>query len=132
MKRANWTESGTWIHRRADRPDLPGIPFNPMINKVVNLKTGTEPLYDFTAEDGIRHRVWEIDNADSIQTVEEAFAEIPATYIADGHHRAASAVKVGLKRREENPDYTGKEPFNYFLSVLFPDDQLMIMPYNRG
>ncbi|WP_349770328.1 DUF1015 family protein, partial [Hungatella sp.] len=104
---------------------------NTMINKVVNLKTGTEPLYDFTAEDGIRHRVWEIDNADSIQTVEEAFAEIPATYIADGHHRAASAVKVGLKRREENPDYTGKEPFNYFLSVLFPDDQLMIMPYNR-
>ena len=52
-------------------------------------------------------------------------------YIADGHHRAASAVKVGLKRREENPGYTGEEPFNYFLSVLFPDDQLMIMPYNR-
>ena len=105
---------------------------NAMINKVVDLKTGTEPLYDFTAEDGIRHRVWEIGNADSILTVEEAFAGIPATYIADGHHRAASAVKVGLKRREEHPDYTGNEPFNYFLSVLFPDDQLMIMPYNRG
>lgn len=104
---------------------------NAMINKIVALKTGTEPLYDFTAEDGIRHRVWEIDNADSIQRIEEAFAEVPATYIADGHHRAASAVKVGLKRREEHPDYTGKEPFNYFLSVLFPDDQLMIMPYNR-
>ena len=104
---------------------------NAMINKVVDLKTGTEPLYDFTAEDGIRHRVWEIGNADSILTVEAAFAGIPATYIADGHHRAASAVKVGLKRREEHPDYTGNEPFNYFLSVLFPDDQLMIMPYNR-
>ena len=56
---------------------------------------------------------------------------IPATYIADGHHRAASAVKVGLKRREENPGYTGEEPFNYFLSVLFPDEELMILPYNR-
>lgn len=104
---------------------------NETINKLVGLKTGTKPLYDFTAEDGIRHRVWEIDNADSILTIEEAFAAVPATYIADGHHRAASAVKVGLKRREENPGYTGKEPFNYFLSVLFPDDQLMIMPYNR-
>lgn len=104
---------------------------NDTINKMVGLKTGTKPLYDFTAEDGIRHRVWEINNADSILTIEEAFAAVPATYIADGHHRAASAVKVGLKRREENPEYTGKEPFNYFLSVLFPDDQLMIMPYNR-
>lgn len=101
------------------------------INKLVALKTGTAPLYDFTADDGIRHRVWEVDNADSILTIEEAFAAVPATYIADGHHRAASAVKVALKRREENPGYTGKEPFNYFLSVLFPDEQLMIMPYNR-
>ena len=101
------------------------------INKFVALKTGTAPLYDFTADDGIRHRVWEVDNADSILTIEEAFAAVPATYIADGHHRAASAVKVALKRREENPGYTGREPFNYFLSVLFPDEQLMIMPYNR-
>lgn len=101
------------------------------INKLVELKKASEPLYDFVAEDGISHRVWEIDHADTIQSLEEAFERIPATYIADGHHRAASAVKVGLKRRKENPDYTGKEPFNYFLSVLFPDDQLMIMPYNR-
>lgn len=56
---------------------------------------------------------------------------MPATYIADGHHRAASAVKVGLKRRQENPGWTGEEPFNYFLSVLFPDEQLRILPYNR-
>ena len=63
--------------------------------------------------------------------VQDAFAQIPATYIADGHHRAASAVKVGLKRREEDPGYTGHEPFNYFLSVLFPDEELMILPYNR-
>lgn len=104
---------------------------DPMINKFVALKTSGTPLYDFTADDGVRHRVWEVDCADKLLMIEEAFARIPAVYIADGHHRAASAVKVGLKRRKENPDYTGKEPFNYFLSVLFPDDQLMIMPYNR-
>ncbi len=61
----------------------------------------------------------------------QAFAEIDSIYIADGHHRAASAVRVGLMRREANPGYTGKEEFNYFLSVLFPDEQLMIMDYNR-
>ena len=63
--------------------------------------------------------------------MEQAFAAVPTTYIADGHHRCASAVKVGLKRRKEHPDYTGQEEFNRFLSVLFPDDQLYIMPYNR-
>lgn len=89
------------------------------------------PLYDFVSEDAIRHRVWMIGARNLVQAVEDAFATIPATYIADGHHRAASAVKVGLKRREENPDYTGKEPFNYFLSVLFPDEELKILPYNR-
>ena len=66
-----------------------------------------------------------------IAQLSECFAQIPCTYIADGHHRCASAVKVGLKRREENPGYTGDEEFNRFLSVLFPDDQLYIMPYNR-
>ncbi len=92
---------------------------------------GETPLYDFVSEDGIGHRVWRIQDAGKVQAIEKAFQAIPATYIADGHHRAASAVKVGQKRRRENPGYTGKEPFNYFLSVLFPEDQLMIMPYNR-
>lgn len=104
---------------------------NETINKLVKLKTGTKPLYDFITEDHVGHRVWEIENADTIKSIEDAFLEIPATYIADGHHRAASAVKVGLKRRMEQPECTGKEPFHYFLSVLFPDDQLFIMPYNR-
>lgn len=63
--------------------------------------------------------------------IEEAFAKIPAIYIADGHHRCASAVKVGLKRREQHPDYTGEEEFNYFLSVIFPDEELQILDYNR-
>lgn len=89
------------------------------------------PLYDFVSEDGIRHRVWSIGDRDRVAAVEKAFEEIPATYIADGHHRAASAVKVGLKRRKENPGYTGREPYNFFLSVLFPDEELKILPYNR-
>ena len=94
------------------------------------VKQGT-PLYDFVSEDGIGHRVWRLDDREQAEAVESAFAGIPATYIADGHHRAASAVKVGLRRREENPGYTGEEPFNYFLSVLFPDEELKILPYNR-
>lgn len=89
------------------------------------------PLYDFLAADGIRHRVWCISDTQTIHDIEQLFADMPCTYIADGHHRCASAVKVGLKRRQENPDYTGKEEFNRFLSVLFPDDQMYIMPYNR-
>lgn len=92
----------------------------------------TKPtLYDFVSDDGIRHRVWRIDGADRTDAIEAAFAAILSTYIADGHHRAASAVKVGLKRRTKHPGYTGEEPFNYFLSVLFPDEELMILPYNR-
>ena len=104
---------------------------NEQINQIVaEVKCG-EPEYDFTSEDGIRHRVFMIAEDDKIKTLQEAFSEIGEIYIADGHHRAASAVKVGLKRREEHPDYNGTEEFNYFLSVLFPDDQLMIMDYNR-
>jgi uncharacterized protein (DUF1015 family) len=101
------------------------------INGIVARVIGTKPLYDFTAEDGVSHKIWQVIDEKTVGEIEEAFVGVPATYIADGHHRAASAVKVGCKRREENPGYTGEEPFNYFLSVLFPDEQLMIMPYNR-
>ena len=99
-------------------------------NEVAKAKE-TKPLYSFTSPDGIRHQVYKISNAQSVENIEKAFAGIDDIYIADGHHRAASAVKVGLKRRKEHPDYTGEEEFNYFLSVLFPDEELMIMPYNR-
>ncbi|MFQ9030770.1 MAG: DUF1015 domain-containing protein [Waltera sp.] len=75
--------------------------------------------------------VWVIDNDSDVAMIEEAFGKIPAIYIADGHHRCASAVKVGLKRREQYPDYTGEEEFNYFLSVIFPDEELRILDYNR-
>lgn len=104
---------------------------NREINDVVEQVKKETALYDFVAEDGIRHRVWVIHKAEDIQTIEAAFASIGEIYIADGHHRAASAVRVGFLRREAHPNYSGDEEFNYFLSVLFPDDQLMIMDYNR-
>ena len=102
-----------------------------MINQIVENEKKKKPVYDFISVDGIGHRVWIISDDRVINDLETAFSAIPSTYIADGHHRCASAVKVGLKRRKENPDYTGQEEFNRFLSVLFPDDQLYIMPYNR-
>lgn len=102
------------------------------INAVISeVKQESQAIYDFVSEDGIRHCVWKISDLNQIQRLEDAFEKIPNTYIADGHHRAASAVKVGLGRRNQHPDYTGEEEFNYFLSVLFPDDQLYIMDYNR-
>ena len=94
-------------------------------------KKGHDPLFDFIAEDGVGHKVWLIDEPTMITSLVEAFARVEALYIADGHHRAASAVKVAQMRRETNPEYTGEEPYNYFLSVLFPDDQLSILDYNR-
>lgn len=104
---------------------------NQTINEIVGRMKIQETLYDFTSEDGVRHRVWVIEEKPDMEAIEKAFASMNSIYIADGHHRCASAVKVSLKRRMANPDFTGKEEFNYFLSVLFPDDQLMIMDYNR-
>lgn len=89
------------------------------------------PVYDFTAEDGIGHTAWVIDDAATVEQIEQIFASIDALYIADGHHRCASAVRVAQMRREQHPDYTGQEEFNFFLSVIFPADQLHIMDYNR-
>lgn len=100
------------------------------VERAVEAQEG-QALYDFVSEDKIRHTVYEIIDQEQILAIREAFLDMQSVYIADGHHRAASAVKVGLKRREEHPDYDGTEEFNYFLSVLFPDDELMIMDYNR-
>ncbi|MEE1354598.1 MAG: DUF1015 family protein [Absicoccus porci] len=88
----------------------------------------TQPIYDFDKEDGVHHRVWIVKKTIPI---EEAFHKIPYTYIADGHHRCESAVQVGLKRRKEHPNYTGKEEFNFFLSVAFCEEELRIFDYNR-
>lgn len=105
---------------------------NDDINQIVNdwIKFH-KPLYDFTSEDGITHIVWDINDEDKVNRISELFDGINYLYIADGHHRSASSVKVGLKRREENPNYTGDEEFNYFMSVIFPDEDLFIMDYNR-
>lgn len=102
-----------------------------VLKQLIRLVTANQPLYSFTSEDGITHNVWKLAQREQIETVRDTFAGMDAIYIADGHHRAASAVKVGLKRRQEHPDYDGTEEFNYFLSVLFPDDELKILPYNR-
>jgi uncharacterized protein (DUF1015 family) len=101
------------------------------VDDIVSRAKEAEKLYGFTSPDGITHNVWVIDAEEDIAQIEKAFDSINEIYIADGHHRAASAVKAGLHLREKNPGYDGSEEFNYFLSVLFPHDQLMIMPYNR-
>lgn len=105
--------------------------FNESVDGEIKKAKEKPALYDFVADDGIAHRVWIINNASSVEIIKNAFAGMNDIYIADGHHRCASAVKVGLKKREENPGFTGNEEFNFFLSVLFPDEQLMIMDYNR-
>ncbi len=98
------------------------------VTALVNAKTKEKPLHDFTAPDGIRHSVWRI--AGGAEWV-AAFGGVPVTYIADGHHRAASAARVARLRRERNPQHTGAEDYNWFLCVLFPASELKILPYNR-
>lgn len=105
--------------------------YNAAIDAEIKKAMANPALYDFVADDGITHRVWVINDADSVKIIRDAFAEMNDIYIADGHHRCASAVKVGFKKRDAKPNYTGDEEFNFFLSVLFPDEQLMIMDYNR-
>ncbi len=101
------------------------------VKKLIDSKKLEEKLYGFTSADGITHNIWKLDQEEVVNNMKKEFEKIPAVYIADGHHRAASAVKVGLKRREEQQEYTGNEEFNFFLSVLFPAEELLIMPYNR-
>ncbi|MGI6719067.1 MAG: DUF1015 domain-containing protein [Bacteroidales bacterium] len=100
-----------------------------IVNKVVK---NTKPIYDFVANDGFGHHFWLIDDDEDIKNITEIFAkEIPHTYVADGHHRTAAAARVGKVREEENKNHTGKEEYNYFLAVHFPDNQLKIIDYNR-
>lgn len=101
---------------------------NSHINSVVAGTENTKALFDFTADDGVRHAAWRI--ADS-HDMEGAFEAVPRCYIADGHHRFAAAVKVGRERRNANPNHTGQEEYNWVLAVLFPASQLQILPYNR-
>jgi uncharacterized protein (DUF1015 family) len=101
------------------------------INKIVDKYTAKEPIYNFIADDKVTHMVWKIDKEEDIKALVDQFEAVKSLYIADGHHRTASAVRVGMMRREQNPNYNGEEEFNYFLSVIFPDKDLQIMDYNR-
>ncbi len=103
-------------------------PDNAPIDAMVETTCQGAPLYDFTAEDGIRHTVWKISDNEPYLS---AFTTIPAFYVADGHHRSASAARVGRERREANPNHTGNEDYNWFLTVLFPASQLIVLAYNR-
>ena len=102
-----------------------------VVDMIIEREKKNDPLYDFVSEDRIRHTVWRISDTGSILALQFAFTQIPNTYIADGHHRAASAVRVAGMRRLSYPDYDGTEEFNWFLSVLFPESQLRIFDYNR-
>lgn len=104
---------------------------DPVLDRLTDDCKKSAPEYDFVTPEGVRNRVWIISGPSLVETIRSAFAGIGQIYIADGHHRCASAVKVGLARREKTPGYTGEEEFNYFLSVLFPENQLKIMDYNR-
>lgn len=106
----------------------------PVLDMIVGAATTSTPLYDFTDDEGVHQTVWEVVRHDAVDALRAMLGTIPCAYIADGHHRAASAMKVARRMREEaraTGTYTGKEPFNYVLSVLFPASQLTILPYNR-
>lgn len=107
-------------------PDVPEI--NTLINKV----TETSPEYDFVADDGVNHTLWVIHDTNIINSITRLFKEkVPFTYIADGHHRSASSAKIGKEMAENNPEHTGEEEYNYFLTVIFPSSHLSIIDYNR-
>ncbi|MDU5105231.1 MULTISPECIES: DUF1015 domain-containing protein [unclassified Clostridium] len=101
------------------------------ISNILNEWIKKEPLYDFIADDGVAHTVWIIDDEDTVNNLQELFKSVKYLYIADGHHRSASAVKVGHIKRAEKEDYTGEEEFNYFLSISYPDSELEVLDYNR-
>ncbi len=103
----------------------------PEIDRLVDRLTGGEPVYDFVAPDGIQHVLWVVVDADDRDALADAFALVPELYVADGHHRSAAGTRIRSLRRDANADHTGEEAYNYFLSVIFPDDQMMILDYNR-
>ena len=101
------------------------------IDDLVSEKIQCDPLYNFHADDGIQHELWLVSKPDDVSRIEEAFKSVPFLYVADGHHRTAAAARIGQKRKDENSNHTGLEEYNYFLAVLFPENQLKIFDYNR-
>lgn len=107
-------------------------PHQQELDEIVTNVIKGQPEYDFVAPgDGFGHHFWVIDDEKTIKRITELFAAIPALYIADGHHRSAAAALVGDEKRRQNPNHTGKEEYNYFMAVCFPDNQLTIIDYNR-
>ncbi len=128
-------EDDRMIHVRIQNANIEPVffsyPDNAEVNAIVARYIAGEPEYDFVAADGFGHHFWVIDQEADIARITEIFAEIPAFYVADGHHRTAAAARVGAEKRALNPAHTGEEEYNYFMTVAFPDSQLKIIDYNR-
>jgi uncharacterized protein (DUF1015 family) len=106
-------------------------PNQPAIDELVAGVVKAEPEYDFVADDGIGHHFWVVSDPQIIEQLTALFSRVESTYVADGHHRTAAAALVGQELKEQNPEHTGEEEYNYFLAVHFPDNQLNIIDYNR-
>ncbi len=102
-----------------------------VVDAIIDEVVQTAPEYDLTADDGVRHILWVVNDQDRIVALTERFDAMACLYIADGHHRSAAASRIAAMRRESNPGHTGEEGYNYFLSVIFPDNQMQILDYNR-
>ena len=128
-------EDDRMIHVRIQNANIEPVffayPENAEVNAIVDKYVAQEAEYNFTAADGFGHHFWVIDDDADIQRITELFAEMPAFYVADGHHRTAAAARVGAEKREQNPAHTGEEEYNWFMTVAFPDNQLHIIDYNR-
>ncbi len=129
-------EEDRMIHVRNQNANIEPVFFSypavPEVDEIIHrIVTEQEPVYDFTAADGFGHHFWVIDDVAVQERITELFKDIPALYVADGHHRTAAAARVGQEKMESNPNHTGDEEYNYFLAVIFPDNQLRIIDYNR-
>ena len=128
-------EDDRMIHVRIQNANIEPVffsyPDNAEVSEIVSRYIAREPEYDFVAEDGFGHHFWVIDDQKTIDRITEIFKDIPAFYVADGHHRTAAAARVGAEKRGGNPAHTGDEEYNYFMAVAFPESQLKIIDYNR-
>ena len=129
-------EEDRMVHVRIQNANVEPVffsyPANREMDQIIDgIVTTHEPVYDFVAADGFGHRFWVIDDEAIQKRITEIFADIPALYVADGHHRTAAAARVGQEKMSQNPDHTGNEEYCFFLAVIFPDNQLKIIDYNR-
>ena len=128
-------EEDRMIHVRNQSANIEPVffayPAVAQMDKLVERVISEAPEYDFVAEDGMGHTMWKVTSKEDIAEITAIFEQIPALYVADGHHRTAAAARVGAERKAANPNHTGEEEYCYFLAVIFPDDQLRIIDYNR-